>query len=235
MKINFGKLPGKSVWLVCTALAILLSSCLDDSSSEQDPTPIAYVSIFNASPDSPGLDVLVDNRQINNQPLPFTAYTGYLNFFTGARNLKFNSFNASNALVDTTYNFEANKVYSVFVVDESASSDVLIVEDSISTPIADKAMIRFVNLVPDSQPVDIAVAEETPLFTDQSFKEITAFNDITAGKYTFQVKAKGSSDIIVSVPDITLREGEVYTLVARGFKSPPQGNTNTFSVQLLRN
>ena len=235
MKVNFEKLSkSKLGWLMgAVALTISLSSCLNNNDTDTVVVPVAYVSVYNASPDSPGLDVLVDNKQINSRPLEYSNYTGYLQFYTGNRNLKFNSFNASNVLVDTTVTFQANKAYSVFVIDNTAEADALIVEDSAATPAATNSLIRFVNLSPDAASVELTTDSES-LFPSKAFKQITAFKEITAQSYTLQAK-KDDHSVIVTAPGIVLQPGRAYTIIARGYLNPPSGNTNTFSIQVIDN
>ncbi len=118
MKVSFEFMRKTVAMVSSVAIMLSLTSCLDDE--DGTATPVAYVSIFHASPDAPDLDVVLDNRQIFEQPLEYTDYSPYLQFFTGNRKLAFYPFNASNVLLDTTYNFQANKVYSVFVADNVA-------------------------------------------------------------------------------------------------------------------
>ena len=132
---------------------------MDDDDHVTQPIPVAYVSIYHASPNAPGVDVYVDERPVNT--LEFTDYTGYLNFFTGDRRFKINPFNASNALVDTTLTFDDGGFYSMFIVNDLAKIEALAVRDSASTPASGKAKIRFINLSPDSSPLDVTVNEET--------------------------------------------------------------------------
>src|SRR5688572_6163012 len=112
------------------AIVGLLTSCLDDDETPVTPLPIGYVSIYHAAPDAPALDIIVDNNTINNRPFGYTDHSGYLNFRTGDRNLKFSSTNAANALVDSTISVTEGKAYSVFVINTLPTLEMLVVEDS---------------------------------------------------------------------------------------------------------
>jgi hypothetical protein len=214
-------------------LAVFLTGCLDDDNQNVQPVPVGYVYIYHAAPDAPVLDILVDNRQINSQPFDYTDRAGYLNFYTGSRNIKFNSANASNALIDTAFSVADGKAYSLFVINRLSNLETFIVRDSAETPASGKAMVRFVHLSPDAAAMEVTVDDEAnPLFTQTGFKQATNFQELDAKSYVFKVKSAGSPDQL-STNDLMLREGEYYTLVVRGFATPPAGNTNVLSVELL--
>ncbi|WP_277478789.1 DUF4397 domain-containing protein [Catalinimonas alkaloidigena] len=217
------------------AAPLILSGCLEDDSVE--PTPIAYVSIYGASPDAPDLDVVLDNKLLFNQPLEYTDYTGYLQFYTGNRRLEFSEYNASTVFMDTTFNFQADKAYSVFVTDEVDELTTLIVEDSTSTPAEGKAWIRFVHLSPDAPVVDFLIEGEnsTESFTNQSFEEASTFTEVDADTYSMLLTATGNDEELVAVPETDLESERVYTVVVRGYADPPAGNSNALSIQVVRN
>ena len=214
------------------ALVLLLSSCLDDDDGNVTPLPLAYVSIYHESPDAPLLDISVDGRQVNR--LEFTDYTGYLNFYTGDRNFKINSFNATNSLVDTTVNFVDGGFYSVFIVNNLTNVETLAVRDSSSVPAEGKAKVRFINLSPDAPALDVA-ANGGPLFTGSAFKTPSEFIEVDAKESSFIISAAETTDELVSVSDVNLRPGKFYTIIVRGYTNPPAGNNNALSVEVINN
>lgn len=215
-------------------LVVLLASCMDDDDSfVNEPVEVAYVSIYHAAPDAPEFDIVVDGRVINDNPFEYSSYSGYLNFFTGNREIKFNAVNAASSLIDTTFNFEDGKAYSLFAVNTVPDVEALLVADSAASPAAGKAMARFVNLSPDAGAFDVTADGTTPLFVAQSFKQATQFREIDADTYTFAIKNAGGSDPIVSAADVDIIAGKYYTVITRGFVSPPEGNTNVLSVEVL--
>jgi hypothetical protein len=225
-------------WTMCSvALVVMMAACSDDFlEGQQDTAAVAYVSFYHASPDAPGLSVTVDNRSVFNK-IEYTEYSGYLNFYTGNRNFKINSFNATNSLVDTTFSFDRAKTYSVFLIDQLSGIEALLVEDSANAPAAGKAMVRFVHLSPDAAALDVKFDGQTgdPLFGDQTFREASAFKEIAAGTTAFDVKIAGSDDVLLSADNLHFQAGRYYTIITRGFANPPQGNTNVLSVQVIEN
>jgi hypothetical protein len=233
MKINLINIWRNVKWVLGgLALAVSFTSCLDNDNTTVQPVPVALVSIYNASPDSPGLDVILDNKQINSQSFDYSDYTGYLRFYTGDRNLKLNPVNASNTLVDTTLALEAGKAYSIFTIKEVSGIGTLIVEDSIGNLLPDQAKVRFINLSPDAAAIDVAIAGGSTLFTGGDFKEVIPFKDVTPGTYNLEIKSGAQT---LTIPNANLRAGSVYTIITRGFKNPPAGNTNVLSAEVINN
>jgi hypothetical protein len=221
--------------LACVALAGMVS-CNDFDDPQVEQVPVAFVSLYHASPNAPDLSIQVDNQQINNSPLDYSEYTGYLRFRTGDRNLKFGPFGASNVAIDSTLTLTEGNAYSVFVVDEYDGASLLVLNDNSEEPATGKAKIRFLNLSPDSEEMTLlANGEAAAWFSDQAFKETSTFTEVDAKDYDFQVTSTTSGDDVLSIPDINLRPGWFYTIVVRGYETPPGGNTNVVSAEVLVN
>jgi hypothetical protein len=219
----------------CVTLAGMMS-CLDTDEPAVDPTPVAFVSLYHASPDAPDLRVIVDNQQISSYPLDYSEYTGYLRFRTGDRNLKFGPYGADNVVVDTTLSLTEGNLYSVFVVDEYDEARVLVLTDNSDAPATGKAKVRFLNLSPDSEEVSLnAVGQEGALFSGQAFKEPSSFIEVDAKDYDFQITTTDGEDNVISIPDTSLKPGWFYTIVVRGYETPPNGNTNVASAEIIVN
>ena len=223
------------VFMAILSFSIFLTGCMDEDKNVITPAPLAYVSIYHAAPDAPGLDILIDNNRINTHPFSYSDFSGYLNFYTGNRNVKINSVNASNALIDTTFNVVDGKAYSIFIINRLSGIETLVVNDSAAVPATGMAMVRFVQLAPDAQALDVAVASENgaALFADVPFRQATDYKEVEAKKYSFELKSAGSSEVLLEAQDITLRPGGYYTIMTRGFVNPPAGNINVLSVEIL--
>jgi hypothetical protein len=223
--------------LMIGAAALTMTSCMDDSANTPiEQTPVAFVSIYHASPDAPDLNILVDGQRLNTSPFDYGDYSGYLRFFTGARKLQFGPYNASNVVIDTTTTFAENKVYSVYVYDNYSNASVLITDDNAADPASGKAKIRIINLAPDQAEVSLkAGAAETPILNDLAFGEASAFTEIDANTYDFKVVPTAGGDVLLQLPAEAITSGGFYTIVVRGYKTPPSGNTNVLSADIYRN
>ncbi|PRY13851.1 uncharacterized protein DUF4397 [Pontibacter ummariensis] len=239
MQNLFKKTYLSKLWslLVVCLTAVSLSGCLDKETDLPDPTPVSYLSIYHGSPDAPALDIKLDGMTINNQPFSYTNFSGYITIKAGSHSLKFTPVNAANAYVETTMNLKENKAYSLFTVNRLQNIELLTVQDSVKTPTTGKAALRVVHLSPDAAAVDVNVAgtTSTSLATGLGFKGITPFIELAGGKPSIQIKAAGTEEVLLTVSDVQLDAGKTYTMLIRGFKTPPTGNTNTLSAQVVRN
>lgn len=208
---------------------LFLGGCKLDDKNVQPSVPVSYVALYNASPDAPALNVNVDNRQINAQPFDYADYTGYLQFYTGKRHFTFGPANADNVAVDTTVTFVENKVYSVFVIDNYNRAKLLVLNDSAAAPGSGKAVIRLVNLSPDAGTVHLSVKGESELGTGEAFKGASSYVEVDAGSKTLAITGVGVS---LEVP-ADIKSGGFYSIVVRGYKTPPAGSKSVLSAQVL--
>jgi hypothetical protein len=76
-----------------------------------------------------------------------------------------------------------------------------------------------VHLSPDAPAVDITLTDGTVLFGEQAFRDYTDFAPLPAGTYDLQVRLAGTTTVVLELPNITLTDGTIYTVFARGFVS----------------
>jgi hypothetical protein len=205
------------------AFSILLSvvlalSIFTLSSCEDEKITYANVLVTHASPDAPGVDLLIDDVKVNTQPLTYPNNTGYLDAETGTRNIKVNVAGTSTSVINGNLDLEVDKYYSVFAVDQVSEITALVLADDLTMPAAGKAHVRFVHLSPDAPAVDVAVASSgAVVFSNIEFKESTAFTPLEAGTYNLDVRLTGTSTVALVLPPITLQAGKIYTVFAKGF------------------
>ena len=125
--------------------------------------------------------------------------------------------------------------YSLFMVDEFSKAKILVTNDSLAIGEEGKVKVRLINLSPDASPVSLGVKEGTGAIVErQAFKSGSQFVSIDPGKYDFEIISSGTEAPLV-VPDLDLQSGAVRTIVLRGYRNPPAGNTNVVSAQVLIN
>ncbi len=208
----------RSLVLLAIPLSIAFTSCKDDDDDEPTPSPTtARLLVTHASPDAPGVDLLLDNVKVNSAALEYPGNTGYLTVNSGNRNVKVNVTGTTTTVIDATLTLVANKNYSVFAVDSVSKISAVVIEDNLATPASGKAHIRFVHLSPNAPAVDVAIDGGAVVFGDYEFKEASEFTPLDAGTYDLEVRVAGTSTVALDIAPITLTAGKIYTVFAKGF------------------
>lgn len=220
--------------MVAAVPALFLAGC-DDDDDGVDLVEEAEVMVVHASPDAPGVDLLVNDVKVNNSPLTFPNNTGYLELPAGTQNIKVNAAGTTTTVINADLNLERDKDYTVFAINTLDNIEALVLEDDLTDPASGMSHVRFVHLSPDAPAVDIAVQGGPVLFSNRAFKSATPFTPVSAGTYTLEVRPAGSTTAVLTIPNVELRSGDIYTVFARGFLSPPEGNTNTLGAQVIVN
>lgn len=204
--------------LLATLLAplMLFVVACDDDDNPILPQPEAQVLVVHASPDAPGVDLLVDNA-IAGTNLTYPNNTGYLNVPAGTRNVKVNVTGTSTTVIEADLNLEDGRAYSVFAIDSVASISALVLADDLSAPASGKAHVRFVHLSPNAPAVDITLTDGTIVFGNTAFNQFKGFTPLDAGTYNLQVRVAGTSTVVLDLPNIALANGKIYTVFAKGF------------------
>lgn len=226
-------------WMRIALLAVLptmlLASCDDDDDIDLRVDE-ANVMVVHASPDAPAVDLYVDDAKVNSVGLNYPDNTGYLEVNAGERNFKVTAAGTGigSPVIDADVTLEKDKNYTVFAADMLSSITAIVLEDDLTTPASGKAHIRVVHLSPDAPNVDVVVQNGPELFSDLEFKDATAFTPVDAGTYTIEVQPVGT-DVAAITANLTLQAGKIYTVFAKGFLSPPSGNTNNLSAEVIVN
>lgn len=229
----FKSILKKNTAIIAVALALFttlsFSACKDD-----DPVQ-GKVLVVHASPDAPGVDLLVDDTKVNTAALTFPNNTGYLNVDAGERNFKVNAAGTSTSVINADVTIDPNTNYSLFAINRLTTIEALLVEDDLTAPASGKAHVRFIHLSPDAPAVDVTLTNGTIVFGNTSFKSGTGFAPLDAGTYNLQARVAGTATVALEIPNVTLVAGKIYTVFARGFLTPPAGNTNPLGVTIIAN
>ncbi|HMG90147.1 MAG TPA: DUF4397 domain-containing protein [Chryseolinea sp.] len=221
--------------IVLPAFGILgLSGGCELKEDDVDPGPISQVSLFHTSPNAPNLDIIVDDVRINNVPFEYGKTTEYVRFSSGIRNLKLRPYGGGTIFIDTTITLEPDKAFSLFVIDDFDKASVMLLFDDPDVPAAGNARIRFINLSPDSEALQLRIKDVALALTvGQSFTDASQFMDLEAKTYDFEITSAGTK--VLELPGSVLQDGWFYTIYVIGYVTPPTGNTNVLSAQVFIN
>ncbi len=217
MKQIFTKRAGM-IGMICLLTVTLLSSCLKDNDNNHYVAPkIALVSAINASPDAQPVDFFLDQNRGNNFYIKTGESLDYINAYTGKRNINFYVGGSSQKIKSDTATFQANKLYSVFLANNVSTPDILIIADSVGTPAAGKAGIRFVNLSTDAQATDLVIKDGASLVTNKTYKQYSPFVTVNGNdSYTFEVRKTGTTTVLYTLTNVRIKERTLNTIWIQG-------------------
>ncbi len=216
----------------CLILTIGLIGCLKNEKIE--PQKLAGVSIYHSSPDAPDMNIIIDNEVITSQAFKYKNYSNYIDVKEGDHRIRFNRFNNGVALLDSTFSFEVNKSYSLYIVNTLAKIELWMREDGTYLQASGNGRVRCLNLSPDAPKIDVRwTSESSPLFSGLTFKQASDFKEVPINTYSLEVKMIGGKERTVTLNNIEIKEGGFYTILIEGFDNLPVGNTNVFSARVI--
>jgi hypothetical protein len=221
----------------------------------------AYLSITNASPSISNLSFYVDNSFIPLPEIPFsfgtTTFHTYINagneinptiqnlpyikIPAGYRQLSFNSVSPDGAFLMNNY-FKLGVNYSLFITDTvtHGQAKCVLIEDNIGTTDSTHGLVRFLNLSPDSPPLDLyafidAGANGYKVFSNCGYLpndnnavvNARSFSPIVAAPYYFVATEAGTNNVILE-GGLIIDPKSVVTIYAKGFV----GGTGTNAVDV---
>ena len=205
-----------SLFLFVVLSFFFISCSEDDDNSTNNNTATANVKVVHASPNAPGVDLLVDDAVVGTN-LTFPNNTGYLSVPAGTRNVKVNVTNTSTTVIEADLPIMENVNYSVFATDSVSKIAPIVLVDDLTAPASGKAHVRFIHLSPNAPAVDVALQGGAVVFGDYEFQEDSPFTPLDAGTYNLEVRLQGTNTVVLPLPGITLEDGKIYTVFAKGF------------------
>jgi Domain of unknown function (DUF4397) len=230
----------KFLALAFAATSLLLTSCGKDTVT---PTPVvkeyAKVMLVHAATDAAAVNLQIDGVT-KGDSVKYGTATAYNQVELTGKKIVVGALGAKTGAKIAVDSLLMNKDigYSYFVYQENdAAKTVNMIKsvDNLALPVAGKGRLRLVHLIPDLQVgVDIELvatngsATTRSDFSNVKFKDIANFIDVAAGTYDVKVKLTGTTQLLITAPiSITIADGKLYTVVARGYANSvaPRGGT----------
>lgn len=186
-------------------------------------TGLSYIRVLHASPDAPGVDVYLNNRQLARN-LTYRSFTPYTGVTSGNYSIRvFPAGQTINPVIDTRIQVAPNSIYTAAAIGTLANIEPYLIPDPVISPLANRARVRFVHLSPNAPEVDITLPDGTPLFQGIGYKEFTNYRSLAPGRYTLQARLAGTGNVVLNVPNIVLRPGRNLSIYAVGLAggNPP--------------
>jgi hypothetical protein len=197
-------------------MAGLLSACKKDTGVQQR-IPAAGLMAFNLAPDKEAIGVALSGNRLTNSGLAYTGFNGmYQNIYTGSRPIESYDIFRDSIIATSSFNFEDNTYYSLFVVGNNGVYKNITVKDDVdSSATTDKAYVRYINAIPDSSSpvVTITGGGSTVADAPAAFTQVSQFTAVNGGEVNIAVN-NGNS--ISANRTVTLENGKIYTALLIG-------------------
>ncbi|SEP36499.1 DUF4397 domain-containing protein [Mucilaginibacter sp. OK283] len=220
------------IGMICL-LAVSLTSCLKNDDNHQYIAPkVALVSAINASPDAQPVDFFLDQNRANNFYIKSGESLDYINAYTGKRTITFYVGASNQKIISDTATFKANKLYSVFLANVVSTPNILVIPDSVGVPDEGKAGVRFVNLSPDNQALDLVVKAGATLASAKSYKQYSPFVTVNGGNtYTFEIHKAGTAMVLYTLTDVQIKNKTLNTIWVQGLSAATDSKKLTAHAQ----
>lgn len=189
----------------------------NNSMYTQSESAMGYVRIIHTVPDAPNVDIYANDKLIVNN-LGYGDYTDYLSIPEGTYKISlYVAGTKDSAVLSNMLTVNKNTLLTVAAAGTLSDIGLLAIADANQSRKSGKAMIRFLHLSPNAPAVDITLPNGTVIFSNVSFKQITPYIDVAPMNYTLQVRVAGTSNVVLTVPNVNLDADKYYTVYAIGF------------------
>ena len=177
----------------------------------------SYVRVLHASPDAPAVDIYVDGKLIVKN-LSYKQLTNYIPVKPGSYKIQiFAAGQQMNPVISTTATIPAQSALTLAAIGTLSNIELMAISEVyMPTNIAQKSFIRFVHLSPNAPAVDIVNDNGTKLFENVSYKTYTNYIAVAPGRYTLMVKPTGTDQTVLTIPNVHLMSGMLYSIYAVG-------------------
>ncbi|MFQ3598915.1 MAG: DUF4397 domain-containing protein [Chloroherpetonaceae bacterium] len=200
---------------------VLTSACAPDINEPNDSLPSAQVRFIHSATTANQLDFAVMNT-VGATLLYVQRETEYgrqyrYDFFkTGERDFRLLPSGTTFNIARTRFNLETGLKFTAFAIDADNAVDtlLLIAQDTLATPSAEKTFVRFIHASSDAGAISITGDS----LTIQNFERrgVSPYFTLDAGTRQFTIEFSDNTSI--TVPQTFFSQG-VYTLVISGFRN----------------
>jgi hypothetical protein len=172
---------------------------------------------LHASSDAPSVDIYANGNKIA-QNLAYKDMTDYLAIPAGNYQIEvFPVGQTSDPVIFTNLSIPAGTIYTIAATGLLANLALYPIPEEYSPPANGRnSYVRFIHLSPDAPPVDVFLPNGSRIFGDVEYEEFTAYTRLNPGEYTLQVRPVGMDQAVLTVPNVKLSPGEIYSIYAVG-------------------
>jgi hypothetical protein len=200
----------------------VISACAPDINEPNDALPSAQVRFIHSAATANELDFAVMNT-VGATLLYVQRETQYgrqyrYDFFkTGEREFRLLPSRTTLNIARTVTSLEVNAKFTAFAIDAGNTIDtlILIAQDTLATPSAEKAFVRFIHASSDAGA--ISIMGESVSIQNLERRGVSPYFTVDAGARQFTIQFSDNTSL--DVPQTLFSQG-IYTIVISGFRNP---------------
>jgi len=183
----------------------------------------SYVRVFHASPNSPAVDVYINNK-LAIRSLTYRGFSVFLRTVKGSYNIKvFPAGQRKTPVINTNLNIPSKSIITVAAIGVLPNLSLLPIVEPTFPRNPGEAYVRFSNLSSNAPNLDLLLPSTGKIFTSVAYTKTTDYLPINAGIHTFNINNSVTNERVLYVPNVRLMPGRLYTFYTVGLirKSPP--------------
>lgn len=197
----------------------------------------AYIRALHAVPDAPAVEICA-NGSVAVSNLTYPNETPYVPVPAGPLHVQIfpagTACSSSGALIDATPTLGEGQFYTIAATGSLKTGVRPQVLQNAGTNPSGAAALRFVHFSPDAPAVIVTAQGAGQIFGPISFPNASGYLSLPAGTYNVSVALAGSpTTAVVTVPNLQLQAGHIYSAYAVGFANSAD-STNYTADQALK-
>ena len=225
--------------------AAIVTGCDSDESAALPLTnETAALRVIHASPDAPPVNVSVGNATPVTS-LDYAQSSGFASVAAGSGDITVEAIiPAGNANVISVFDFNLMKDgrYTVIAVNETATIEAYVADESAASPAAGEVAISVVHASPAAGPVDVYVTAPGTDVSDINLRPNFTFDykdpavdagALPAGKYDITVTAAGTKDVAYNISGVDLAPFAGSKLLLVAVSTTTDTSINASPIKLL--
>jgi hypothetical protein len=166
---------------------------------------------MNVLPCGADVDVYV-NEKLMVQNLSHKQISSYWPAMEGKYNVKvYPRGERVNPMLDTVILIQKGYILNLVIMGYANKPKLFQVEEGVIRLEGKDPYVRFINLSPSSQEIDIVIPDTMELFRNLRNEEATNYKTIPSGVYTFNACASGTNHLLATIRNIQLEPNTYYT------------------------
>jgi hypothetical protein len=178
----------------------------------------ALVRVINTVP-GVSIDIFADDQKVF-ESVAFRSVTSYKELSDDRHSFRVRPSGQDTAqpVAENSKDLIGGKHYTIVVMpDTNDKTAVDVVNDNITEPLAEKALVRVIHTSPDAGDVDVVDRQgNKKLFSGLNFQKGTSYMVLNPMRTTLEIRQEGQDKAIVTLANANFEKGKFYTIVVTG-------------------